>query len=80
MDKIFKILRKRRKDERLMIMAAIQLIENNELKGLDILKLTGYKNLYRARVDKFRIIYQVVSSINKIIIIDERNDKTYKSL
>lgn len=43
----------------------------NHFKGqrnIDIIKLKGYKNLYRMRIGSCRIIYKVVN--NEIILID----------
>lgn len=63
-----------------MIIVIIELIERNQLENLNIKKLTGFKNLYRARVGNFRIIYKIDAGQNKVILVDERNDKTYKNL
>ena len=71
MDKISKLLRRRRRNERLMLIAA---------KDLDIKKMSGYKNLYRARIGKFRIIFTSYNDQNDIIRIDEKSDNTYRNL
>ncbi len=78
MDKIFKFLRKRRKKERLLLMAAIDLIERGQLEHLDIKKLTGFDKYYRVRVGKFRIIFEKIPQKNQIIKVDEKDDQTYK--
>lgn len=80
MDKISKLLRRRRRNERLMLIAAMELIKANELKDLDIKKMSGYKNLYRARIGKFRIIFTSYNDQNDIIRIDEKSDNTYRNL
>ncbi|MFH1546398.1 MAG: type II toxin-antitoxin system RelE/ParE family toxin [Patescibacteria group bacterium] len=56
------------------------LILLNQLESLDVKKLRGVENTFRARVGKIRIIF--ASNANKNIILDVgfRDDKTYKKL
>ena len=42
-------------------------------------KLTGYKELYRIRIDKYRIVYQFDDSIVHILLIEKR-DKIYAQI
>ena len=78
MEKIFKFLRKRRKKERLLLMAAIDLIERNQLENFDLKKLSGFDKRYRARVGKFRIVFEKMNGVNHVIKVDEKDDRTYK--
>ena len=78
MEKIFKFLRKRRKKERLLLMAAIDLIERNQLENFDLKKLSGFDKRYRARVGKFRIVFEKMNGVNHVIKVAEKDDRTYK--
>ena len=78
MDKIFKFLRKRTARERQILTATVGRIANNQLDGLDIKKLAGFKNRYRVRVGRFRIIFDKERAGNLVIRIDEKDDRTYK--
>lgn len=51
----------------------------NNLAGIDVVKLKGSDNVYRAKKGKLRIIYSVDDQ-GKITFLNigRRNDKTYK--
>lgn len=78
MDKWFKFLRKRSKKEQHILIEAVGLIMHQKLKGLDIKKLKGCNNIFRVRLQKFRIIFEKNKTENTIIKVDERDDQTYK--
>ena len=78
MDRIEKFLNKRNWKERALLMNTIALIINDELKNLDIKKLKGFSNLYRVRIQSFRIIFEMENDDNTIIDIYKRDDQTYK--
>ena len=50
------------------LVAKIELLTSSKSQLLDIKKLKGYKNLYRIKVDDYRIIFVLVPD-KKIIII-----------
>ena len=50
------------------IVLKISGLVESEQKSLHIKKLQGYKNLYRLRVDDYRVIFAVLSS-RKIIVV-----------
>lgn len=79
MDKIFKLLRKIRRSDRLAIINAMELVEENSLDELDIKKLAGRKDLFRVRVGRYRIIY-MKGEKNIILDVRERDNKTYKNI
>lgn len=80
MDKIEKLFRKISPKDRQQIRAVIFLIEKAETTLLNIKKLGGSQNQYRARVGKYRIIFKREGRRNIIIEVSLRNEKTYKSL
>ena len=77
MDRIKKLFRKISKKDRQQILAVIFLIEKDETALLDIKKLEGSSNRYRARVGKYRVIFKKESRQNIIIKISLCNEKTY---
>lgn len=60
------------------IIVEIENLEQNPLPP-NSKKLAGYKNLYRIRVRKYRIIYKFDEKILSILLIDGRGN-IYKNL
>lgn len=79
MDKIEKFLNKLNKEERIKVLNLMKKILDKDLQELDIKKLKGFINLYRARKNKIRIVFQAEKDRNIIINIDYRN-KVYNNL
>lgn len=80
MDKIEKILRKlSKKEQQVLILLMIQ-IKKDFTKIPGLIKLTGYINLYRIRIGRYRIIFKKTPQNIEIIKIGRRNDQTYKNL
>jgi len=80
MDKINKTLLRIPAKQRRAILAATKQIRAGNLENLDIKKLKGSENLFRARVGSYRIILQTQPRKNPIVIdISKRNEKTYKN-
>ena len=78
MDKIKKFLQKLSKKELDIVVKIIVRVESGEYENLDIKKLTGYKNIFRVRVGKIRILFVRSKNDFNIISIERRSDKTYK--
>ncbi len=78
MDKNEKLLRKLSKKDRERITVAVALIHTNNLEVLDLKKLSGTSDIYRVRVGKFRIKFQVYPNHNEILEIVRRSEKTYR--
>jgi mRNA-degrading endonuclease RelE of RelBE toxin-antitoxin system len=75
-DKIKKFLKKLSQKELKLLEEIILQIENNDTAGLDVKKLKGSKNIFRARKGDIRIIYSK-SSKTRILQVSRRNEKTY---
>ena len=79
MDKISKALKKLTIKEKEIVKTILEKIKNNSISDLDIKKLKGYDNIFRARKGKIRIIFSKVDENNiNILTIEKRQDRTYK--
>lgn len=74
MQKYLKILNKLTPSLRIRLISTIEKISKGDLKNLDLLKLSGNKNIYRCRVGKIRIIFQKNSPENIILDLGYRGD------
>lgn len=77
MDKIDKLLLKILPIERKKIIQALTSIKSGSYNGLDITKLKSRKDIFRVRIGKYRIIFQVVEQQEKILAVEKRSDTTY---
>ncbi|MFQ6121247.1 MAG: type II toxin-antitoxin system RelE/ParE family toxin [Methanosarcinales archaeon] len=69
--------KKLNKKEQKRIYKRLLLLENFPFISLDLKKLKGYKNMYRLRVGKYRIIFILMD--NKVVLYDiELREKSYK--
>lgn len=80
MDKVGKALKKLSAREQTLVKEILKKIDSNDLRGLDIKKLKGGKNIFRARKGTIRIIYQIKEENIFILAIERRSEKTYKKL
>ncbi len=78
MDKNQKFLKKLSRTEQKEIIDLLELIFSNKTKGLDIKKLTGYKDIYRVRSGKIRVIFRRQDPDINILEISRRSEKTYR--
>lgn len=78
MHKIDKFLSKLHKKSRNSIESLIKKILNREFGDLDNKKLKGFKDIFRIRKGKIRIIYQKTESNIIILTVDKKKDDTYK--
>ena len=78
MTKLEKVLKRFNEKERKQVKSLIKSLIKKRLTGLDIKKLSGYKDIFRVRKNNLRVVYQTFSSGKVIIIkIDRRSDTTY---
>lgn len=78
MDKIAKFLSRLTQKERERITDAMIDIIKGELRAYNRKKMKGYTNLYRIRVGDIRIVYLDLDGERRIVLIDRRNDNTYR--
>ena len=67
MKRLEKILNKLPLNLRLRVIKALHKIGDNNLKGLDIVQMSGAYQLYRCRVGKIRILFQKTPSGNVVM-------------
>ena len=78
MDKITKALLKLSDKEREAIVDLLKKIKKHDLAGIDLKKLKGFDDIFRARKGKVRIIFQQDDNGNVFLLkIERRNDNTY---
>lgn len=77
-DRIQKFLGKLQEKERQEIEKLIEKIILGDLYGLDVKKLQGSKDMYRARKGDIRVIYRFTDNGIFIIAIERRSENTYK--
>lgn len=78
MDKTAKLLKKLSKDEFQIVMTVVEQILKNQVSDLDIKKLSGQKDIFRARIGTIRIIFLKNKNDIEILEIMRRSEKTYK--
>jgi mRNA-degrading endonuclease RelE of RelBE toxin-antitoxin system len=78
MDKTEKLLKKLSKVEFHTVMTVVEQILKNEVSDLDIKKLSGQKDIFRARIGNIRIIFLKNRNDIEILEIMRRSEKTYK--
>jgi len=79
MDKIAKALKKLSAKERESVKKLLERIESGELKGLDVKKLKGRDDIFRARKGDIRVIYRVKKGSIHILAIERRSERTYRA-
>jgi mRNA-degrading endonuclease RelE of RelBE toxin-antitoxin system len=80
MNKIRKFLQSLNIKEREAILLVMLQIKADYGKIPGILKLAGYKNLFRIRLGNYRIILKIENKTAEIIRITKRDDQTYSNL
>jgi len=78
MDKITKALNNLTAKEKERIKNIIITLQSGRFDNLDIKKLKGSSDIFRARIGNMRIIYQVRNKQIFILQIGRRKETTYK--
>jgi len=78
MNKLEKALAKLSAKEQKKTKAVLTQIKLGDIASFDTKKLKGYKNVFRVRVGSIRIVYKKVDDDISLLLIDKRNDNTYK--
>jgi mRNA-degrading endonuclease RelE of RelBE toxin-antitoxin system len=79
-DKVAKALSKLSSNERAKIKQMLEQIKFGELGSLDLKRLKGHKDIFRARKGDLRVIYRSVDSKISVLSIERRSETTYKDL
>ena len=80
MDRIERVLSKLTSKAREQIKNIIKAIQAGRFNNLDIKKLKGGGDIFRARKGKLRVIYQIRNNHIFILKIGFRKERTYKNL
>ncbi len=78
MPSLKKLLARFNKEERENIEFLIEKIISLNWQSIDVKKLKGYQNIFRARQGKIRIIFAKDKKEISIITIERRRESTYK--
>ena len=78
MDRNAKFLKKLSKKEFDNLAEVVERIKSQKTSGLSIVKLTGYQDVFKARVGNIRIIFLATRDKVEILEISRRSEKTYK--
>jgi len=78
MDKIKKAITKLSEKEKTLVRHILSKLQSGGFQGLDIKKLKGRDDIFRVRKGDIRVIYGVENKNLLILIIERRNEKTYK--
>lgn len=78
MDKIKKALKKLNAKERSQIKKLLINLQSGKFTNLDIKKLKGRDDIFRARKGDLRIIYRFQNNQMFILAIERRRENTYK--
>ena len=76
-DKIAKFLQKLPPKDLKIIKEVILLLSKSQIDNLNVKKLKGSTNIYRARKGNIRIIFSKEKDVVKILQISKRDDQTY---
>jgi len=77
MNKIEKFLNKLVHEQRIIVLELMEKVRAGDLSNLDIKKLKGKENVFRARKGRVRVIFAKIGDTYGIIDADNRDDNTY---
>ena len=78
MDRIAKAISKLSSKEREWVKVILEQIGKGEFGNLNIKKLKGREDIFRARKGDVRIIYRVTKGKIFVLSIERKSDNTYK--
>ena len=79
MDKLEKALNRLSHKEQILIKELLTRLSNDEVLGLDIVKLKARDNIFRLRKGDLRIIFRRVEKNIFVLAIERRSEKTYRN-
>jgi mRNA-degrading endonuclease RelE of RelBE toxin-antitoxin system len=77
MDAIEKALKKLNAKERERVKELLEKLALGALQGLDIKKLQGRDDIFRARKGDVRVVYRKTGDALSILLIERRSEHTY---
>ncbi len=80
MNKIEKFLRKLNEKEQEVFLLLMMQLKTDYKKVPNLIKLKGFKDLFRIRVGRYRIIFEVTPAKVEIRKITKRDERTYQDL
>lgn len=78
MDKIQKFLKSLTTKEREAILLVMFQVTKDFTQIPGLAKMAGYKNLFRVRIGRYRIIFKIENKKAGIVKITKRDEQTYK--
>ncbi|MDP3784775.1 MAG: hypothetical protein Q8R12_01720 [bacterium] len=78
MDKIEKALRKLSPKERERVKQILEALARNDFARLDVKKLKGREDIFRARKGEIRILYRLEKEKIFLLAVERRSGTTYK--
>ena len=79
MDRNQKFLKRLSNKELIAVEKVLQKILIRDTTGLDIKKLSGYRDIYRVRTGNIRIIFLDTGNYTEVLEIARRGEQTYKN-
>lgn len=79
MDKIEKFLRKLHPRERDILDRILAKLKKGNFAGIDVIKLKGYDEIFRARLGSVRIIFRYRNGQFNLLFVGRRSEKTYRN-
>ncbi|HEX7632974.1 MAG TPA: hypothetical protein VF401_01465 [Candidatus Saccharimonadales bacterium] len=79
-DKSAKLLAKLSDKQQQAILIVLGRLLMGNTHGLNIKPLRGHKDLFRARVGQYRIIYRQQNGAISFVGLNKRDDQTYRDL
>jgi mRNA-degrading endonuclease RelE of RelBE toxin-antitoxin system len=73
-----KLLSLQTREVKQVLLDTIREIEEGAWFGMDVKKIKGFKNLYRLRKGKFRILFMRAKDGYVVVDLKIRNEETYK--
>ncbi len=78
MDKLSKLLKKIAQKERGHLKDTLTKLLSGDTASLDIKKLKGVEDIYRARIGNLRIIFKKEKGDIRVLDVGRRDDNTYR--
>lgn len=79
MDKVKKAIAKLPKEYKAQFDLLMLKLWARDLVRLNLIKLKGYKDLYRVRKGRLRVIFKMAEGNIEVVQVDLRSEKTYRN-